>query len=404
VTVFEYSALDAAGRKLRGVAEGESDRHVRRQLRDSGLIPVSITETREREAARARRLGFLRPRLSTEQLALFTRLLGSLLRSGLPLDDALTAMSKQAGEEKLRRIVLDVRAKVLEGHTLEAGLAKYPSVFAEPYRATVGAGEHTRHLPIVLERLADYVDQRGQLQSRIRLALIYPAILTVTALLVVGALLTYVVPEVVRIFEHTSRELPAITRALIAISDWTERFGLLALLAGIALGFAGRAFFSRAAPKFALHRVLLRLPVIGHLIREANAVRLARTLAILLASGVEMLDALQIAAKGLTSLPIRDAVVEASGRVREGEALSVALKRTEALPPMLLHLIASGESSGELELMLDTAAASHERAVHTTLTILLGLVEPALILAMGAMILAVVVAILLPIFEINQLV
>lgn len=413
MAVYEYLALDADGRRQRGVAESDSDRQVRRQLRDRGLVPLRVVQARARRrgartsgrnAGQPAPAAWLGPRLSADQLALFTRLIGTLLQSGLPLDDALDAIARQGDDEALRRIVLGVRARVMEGHSLAAGLAQFPRVFPPAYRATVGAGEQTRHLPLVLSRLADYVEQRQALQQRIRIALIYPAVLTVTATLVVAALLVFVVPHVVKVFDHLDQSLPLITVWLIATSEWFQAWAWLALLVLLGGVWCARVLLRRPGPQRHLHALMLATPVLGKLIRETNSARLASTLGMLVASGVEMVDALRIAAQALTSVPMREAIEAAAERVREGEALAAALGRSAHLPALLLHLVASGEGSGELQQMLDTAARAHDRQVQTTLGVLLGLVEPALILIMGAVILAIVLAILLPIFEINRLV
>lgn len=405
MAAYEYVALESSGRRARGLTEADSERHARRLLRERGLVPLSVRTT----SAKASRPGHITPstsnlRLSPTQVVLFTRLLGALLESGLPLDDALSAIAKQSSDPGLRRVVLDVRARVLEGQSLADAVAQFPRAFPEVYCATVGAGEQTRLLPLVLQRVADYLERRQEVQQKIRLAMIYPAALTIVSLLVVGGLLTFVVPEIVKVFEHSAQRLPDITLALLAVSDFLQRFGLL-LFACIFGAFLGaRMLLRNRSVLRRWHGVLLTVPVLGVFYRENDSARFSRTLGILLNSGLSMLDALGIADKSVANLVLREQLEEAAARVREGESLAGALSRAPHLPPLLIHLVASGESAGELPRMLETAANASDRAVQLRLAVGLNLLEPALILTMGLVVLGIVLAILLPIFEMNQLV
>jgi len=403
MAAFDYTALASDGATRKGVIEADSERHARRQLRDRQLTPLALSTSRRADrAASPFRLGTVR--MPSEELALFTRLLGTLLGSGLPLDDVLSAIARQADSKSVGRVALGIRAKVLEGQSLASGMEEFPRVFSVAYCATVGAGERTRHLPLVLRRLADYVESRDRMQKRVRLALVYPAVLTVTAVLVVAGLLTYVVPEVVTVFDDMARELPALTRGLIALSDFIRQQGLWLLAGLIGLWLGARVVLQRPAARRRLHAILLRLPVLGRLILSSEIARFSRMLAIMLSSSVDMLDALAIATKSVTLLPLQDHLDTVMDEVREGGALSRALGRSALVPPLLPHLVGNGESSGNLIEMLDTAAESFEFKVQNTLALLLGLIEPLLILVMGGIVLTIVVAILLPIFEMNQLV
>jgi general secretion pathway protein F len=405
MSAFEYTALASSGRKTRGLTEADSERHARRQLREQGLVPLTVRAVSAPAKPGGAKSGAgAREKLSTTEVVLFTRLLGALLESGLPLDDTLSAIAKQSADERLRRVVLEVRSRVLEGQGLGDALARFPRAFPEVYLATVRAGEQTRLLPIVLQRVADYLERRQEVQQKVRLAMIYPGVLTGVSLLVVTGLLSFVVPEIVKVFEHSAQRLPAITVALLAVSDAFKSHGLLVfgLLAGV--GAATSALLRRPGPRLALHRTLLKLPVLGEFYRQNDAGRFARTLGILLDSGLGMLDALDIASKSVVNRVLRDELDQAAARVREGESLAGALARAPHLPPLLVHLAASGESAGELPKMLETAANSSERAVQLRLAVGLNLLEPALILTMGLVVLLIVLAILLPIFEMNQLV
>lgn len=405
MSAFEYTALTANGRKARGLAEADSERHARRQLREQGLVPLTVrpaTEPATKQAGQSRAVS--RDRLGTTEVVLFTRLLGALLESGLPLDDALSAIAKQSADARLRRVVLEVRGRVLEGQSLADSLARFPRAFPEVYLATVSAGEQTRLLPLVLQRVADYLERRQEVQQKVRLALIYPAVLTGVSVLVVAGLLSFVVPEVVKVFEHSAQQLPAITVALLAVSDTLKTHGILGLgLVAAGVG-AARALLARPGPRRAWHGMLLGMPLVGEFHRENDAGRFARTLGILLDSGLGMLDALGIAGKSVVNLVLRAELEQVAVRVREGESLGGALARATHLPPLLVHLASSGESAGELPRMLETSANSSERAVQLRLAVGLNLLEPALILTMGVVVLVIVLAILLPIFEMNQLV
>lgn len=399
---FEYTAVDRGGRQRKGVLEGDTARQVRQLLRERGMLPMAVNEVVERER-RARSFN-LRRGISAADLALVTRQLATLLRSGMPLEETLLAVGEQNEKPRLKTILLGVRSRVMEGHTLAAGLAEFPQAFPEIYRATVAAGEQSGHLDPVLERLADYTESRQQLRQRVSHALIYPVILTVLAISIVGGLLVYVVPKVVGVFENTGQALPPFTRALIASSDFLREHGIW-LVVLLALGvYAFRRMLRQVDFRRRWHRFLLRVPVTGRLTRGINTARFTRTLSILAGSGVPVLEALRIAGDVVTNLPMREAVAEAAVRVREGAPLGRSLGASKLFPPMTMHLIASGEASGELESMLERAAANQEREVDSLVGALLAILEPALILLMGALVLAIVIAILLPIFQLNQLV
>lgn len=402
---FEYNALDARGKERSGVLEGDTPRQVRQRLRDQGLVPLSVEEVVRRESggagtgpARSRR------RIGATDLALLTRQLATLVRAGLPLEEAFHSVARQSEKPRIKSMLLAVRSRIMEGHDMATGLADFPQVFPELYRATVGAGEQSGYLETVLERLADYTETRQALHQRVQLALLYPVILTIVALAVTTGLLTYVVPQVVQVFVNMNEQLPLLTRGLIALSDFLRAHGVV-LLIGLAAVVGGTVYLLRQpGPRRRYHLLQLRLPLIGRLVRGFNTARFARTLSILVAAGLPALDALRIAAQVMSNVPMHEAVEEAAARVREGASLHGALEASGLFPPMMLNLIASGEASGDLEGMLERAAVSQERELETLIAALLGLFEPLLILVMGVMVLLIVVAILLPIFDLNNLV
>ncbi len=400
---FEYQVLDGSGRERKGVMEGDTARQIRQQLRDKGWTPLSVEAVEQREARR--KGGFsLRRGISATELALVTRQLATLVQSGMPVESALATAAEQSEKMRLKKIILAVRAKVLEGHTLADALKEFPHVFPDLYRSTVAAGEHSGHLEAVLGRLADYTESRQALSQKMGLAMIYPALMIIVAILVVVVLLAYVVPQVVGVFDNIGQELPLLTRGLIAVSDFLTAWGV-ALLGLIVVSVTlFNLLLRKERFRSVYHRWLLRVPLVGRLVRGLNTARFARTFSILSASGVPVLEGMRIAAEVVTNLPMRRAVDEAARRVREGSSINRALHKSGFFPPMVVHLIASGEASGNLDEMLERAATSQERELETAVSALMGVLEPALILVMGVVVLVIVLAILLPIFDMNQLV
>jgi general secretion pathway protein F len=400
---FEYVALDKSGKQAKGLLEGDTPRHVRQLLRDRHLVPVSVTEVAQKEARRQRSFS-VRRGMSSAELALITRQLASLSQSGLPLEEALLAVAQQNDQPRTKSILLGVRAKVIEGHTLADGFSEFPQAFPELYRATVAAGEQSGHLDVVLERLADYTEARQELRQRVTNALVYPIALVVMAVGIISFMLATVVPKIVNVFENTAAELPALTTGLIATSDFLRDYWIFVIAASAAVGWVIWWVLQKEVPRRRYHRLLLRLPIVGRLTRGVNTARFTRTLSILAGSGVPILEALKISAEVIENLPMRDAVTEATLRVREGASISKSLAASRLFPPMMIHLVSSGEAGGRLEEMLSRSAAGQEREVDGLIAALLGILQPLLIVIMGAIVLTIVLAILLPIFEINNLI
>lgn len=403
---FEYAALDKNGKERKGVIEGDSPRTIRQQLRDQGLIPLKVDEVAQKEAVSdGKKFSFtFRRGISAIDLALLTRQLSTLSRSGLPLDEATSTVARQTEKPRLKSLMLGVRARIMEGHSLAEGLGKFPHIFPELYRATVAAGEQSGYLDTVLERLADYTEARQQLTQRIQLAMFYPAILTLMSVMVVGALLGYVVPQIVTVFEDMGQTLPLMTRILIGISDFFRDYFVYLFFGLIAIFTATAYVLRKPGPKFKFHKFILKVPIIGRFVRGVNTARFSRTLSILAASGVPVLEALRIAGQVVDNLPMRDAVMQAAHKVREGGALATSLEQSGYFPPMTVNLIASGEVSGKLEEMLERAATNQEREQETQISFMMGMLEPVLIIVMGMVVLFIVLATLLPIFNMNQLI
>ncbi|WCR46017.1 GspF family T2SS innner membrane protein variant XcpS [Stutzerimonas stutzeri] len=403
MAAFEYLALDPRGREQKGLIEADSPRQARQLLREKQWAPLEVKQAKSKEDVSRGGLSFGRG-LSARDLALVTRQLATLVQAALPIEEALRAAAAQSTSAKIKSMLLAVRARVMEGHSLAAALREYPSAFPELYRATVAAGEHAGHLGLVLDQLADYTDQRQQSRQKIQLALLYPVILMVASLAIVVLLLGYVVPDVVKVFVNTGQELPALTRGLIATSDVVKNWGWLIVLGLIGAVLAMRAALRDPALRLRWHAFILRIPLIGRLSRATNTARFASTLAILTKSGVPLVEALSIAAAVIANLRIRERVVEAAQKVREGSSLTRALDATGEFPPMMLHMIASGEKSGELDQMLARTARNQENDLAAQVSLLVGLFEPFMLVFMGAVVLVIVLAILMPILSLNQLV
>lgn len=404
---FEYRALDPTGRKHTGIIDGDSERQVRQKLRDRRLSPLSVVAVQGGRSERGTRLfsrGRGRGRLRGGELPILTRQLATLIQSGMTVEQALTASAQQAERASSKRLINAVRSRITEGYSLSQSLAQHPQVFSDIYVKTVAAGEASGHLQGVLDRLADYLENAEQLRRKVGLAMIYPALLTLTAVGVVIGLVTYVVPKITQVFESLGQTLPWITRALIAFSGFMQEWGIPLLLAAAVAVAVWLTLLRSDAVRERYHLGLLRLPVIRRLVRGLNTARFARSMSILAASRVPVLDALNTSAELVQNLPMRRAIRSATLKVREGKSIHRALQDSRLFPPITLHLIANGENSGQLDHMLERAAQHQERELETFTAAMLALFEPLLILVMGAIILVVVLAMLLPIFEINQLV
>ena len=400
---FEYAALDANGLHQKGISEGDTERQIRQNLRSKGLMPLSVQPIKQKKTDSTPPF-WSRKRIPAAEISLMTRQLATLIRSGMPLDDTLQALSEQVEHAEVRRMVLNIRNKVTEGYSLSEAMEQYQYALSDLYIATISAGEHSRDLALVLERLADYTENQQAMNQKIRLAMLYPTVLAIAAILVSAGLLIYVIPEVVQVFEHSDQQLPFITRALISLSEFLQNWWVLIAFTAVAFFSVSKFLLKNEKIRLKWHGLLLQLPLVKNLIRQSEAARFTRTLGILLASGVSMLEALKIGCRAITSLPIKQAVAQASIKVAEGVPLHKALRETRKLPPLTIHLIANGEASGKLESMLDNAAEAHDRNLQSHVSMLLGLLEPVLILLMGGIVLTIVIAILLPIFELNQLV
>ncbi len=401
---FEYQALDPRGRTLKGVSDGDSARQVRQRLRDKGLTPLSVSSVGEERPERRAGDRTRRTRIKFNELAVITRQFATLLNSGLTVEEALTALIQQAEGHQIKSVLSGIRSMVNEGRSLADAVASYPRSFPEIYQASVAAGEQSGNLDLVLERLANYVEARQGLQQRVGVAMIYPIILTVVSILIVVGLLTYVVPQVVKVFDDTGQQLPFLTRLLIGISEFLQNYGLWLLGTGALVSLGLVLLLRDQNARYILHGWFLKLWGVRRLSRILNSARMARTLAIMAGSGVPLLSAMRAAEGVVSNLVLRGNLRTAAEEVSEGVGISRALGRSRNFPPILTQMVASGESSGQLDHMLDKAASALERELESRIAVLLGFFEPAMIVLMGGVVLMIVLAILLPIFDLNQLI
>jgi len=405
MAAFDYQAVNSRGKTVKGVIEGDTPRQVRGLLRDKGLMPTEVTPSLKKTKEAANKSRFAgRTKVSVAELALITRQLATLVESGLPIEESLLAVGEQCEKNTMKSMIMAVRTKVTEGYGLAESMAEFPYIFSGLYRAMVAAGEKSGFLDTVLNRLADYTEQREQLRSQIIQALIYPVIMTVVAIGVISILLTAVVPKIVGQFDHMGASLPASTQFLISTSDFLRDYGFYILVL-IILMIAGFSHLMKKPKfKFEFHRKVISFPGIGKIIRGINTARFARTLSILTASAVPLLESMKISGEVLENLYIKQCVKESADKVREGASLRVALEQTKLFPPMMLHMIASGEKSGKLEHMLGRSADNQDREFEALMNISLKAFEPALMVVMAGVVLFIVMAILQPILQLNTLV
>lgn len=406
MAAFNYQALDAQGKTVKGVIEGDSERHVRSILRSRQLKPLDVSGSRKRqqETSPGSRFSLGQPKLKHRDVALVTRQLASLVQSGLPLDEVLRATATQSRKPTVKSLMLQVRSRVLEGLSLAQSMAEAPRTFDNLYRAMVKAGESAGFLGPVLEQLADYTERSQQTRQKMQMALMYPVILLFVSLTVVILLMAFVVPKLVGLFEHNKESLPFLTQALIATSDFVVNYGIFVLMGVVALVFWFRHLLKAPERELRWHRFLLRVPLVGELILQAETARYASTLGLLVESGVPLLEALRIAAQVLSNRELQKAGMGVAVSVKEGTSLNRALDQARVFPPLLVQMAASGEANGRLSEQLLHAAANQERELEFRVGTAMGLMEPLMVLILGVIVATIVMAILMPIFELNDMV
>lgn len=404
MAAFEYIALDQEGKQHRGTLEADSNRQVRQILRDRQWTPLSVDAVDEQKQKNSGGLPSLFQRgVSAVELATITRQLATLIQAAMPVEEALQGVASQQEKRRLKNILLAIRSKVLEGYTLAQSLEGFTQIFPQMYRATVAAGEHAGYLDKVLNRLADYTEARMQSMQKVQQALLYPIILMVAAVGIVSFLLGYVVPDVVKVFVDTGQDLPGITVALIAASEGFQAYWLVMFILIFIIVISVHQALKKPSVRLSWDQLFLRLPVLGRFSRSLNAARFASTLSILTRSGVSLVEALMIAAQVVENRAVRGAVIKAAKKVSEGSSLNKALSGTGYFPPLMLHMISSGESTGELDEMLERTAQNQQMELDGRIAMLLGLFEPLMLVVMGGVVMVIVLAILLPILNMNQL-
>ena len=397
---YRYQAIDSSGKTHNGLLETDSSKAVRQQLRDKGLIPVTV------DAFGHEKISINAPakKINVRDLALLTRQLATLIAAKLPIEQSILGVSEQSEKKNVKTILLNLRARVLEGHSLAHAIKQFPNAFPPLYCATIEAGEQSGKLDLVLNRLADHTEQQQVMKQKVQQALIYPAVMTTISIGIISFLLSFVVPKIIGVFHSTGQTLPQLTQTLIAISDYLKNYGLVSLIALIILGVSFKHALKNESIRFRWDHFLLRIPLLSYLIRATNTARFSHTLAILSSGGVPILSSLSVATDLLNNLPIKRAVEQAVTAIKEGASLSKALKKTTYFNPMSIHLISSGEDSGKLSQMLEHAAKTQDNDVKRIIETGLTLFEPLIILVMGAFVLFIVLATLLPIFSMDQLV
>ncbi|MDF1683369.1 MAG: type II secretion system inner membrane protein GspF [Legionellaceae bacterium] len=395
---YQYSALKHSGNTSKGVIEADSPSHARQLLRQQGLIPTHVHASARKSNARGK------AQFKAKDLTLFTRQLATLLSAAIPLDEALRGVSDQSQKAHVQQLVIGVRAKVLEGYGLAQALGEYPHAFPELYRATVAAGEQTGSLDDVLNKLADYTEHQQETQQKIQQALIYPTLMLVVSITIIGFLLAFVVPKIIAVFAGSGQELPTATRILITFSEGIQSWGLYGILGMIICIVIFKKALNNTQIKLRWHQFLLQIPGVKHLIITTNVARYSHTFSILFAAGVSVLEAMRVGTSLITNLIMRENFALATTHVKEGMPISQALEKTTFFTPMATHLMASGEKSGKIAELMERTAVYLDREIRRLIDTALTLLEPLVILFMGAIIMFIVLATLLPIFSMEQLV
>ena len=400
---YQFTAVDSVGKQHKGVMEGDSARQIRQQLRDKSWMPVLVEPVEENKTNENGGQRWLKKGLSAYDLALVTRQLSVLIAAGIPLEEVLRAVAKQSEKRHVQSLLISVRSKVMEGHSLAQAFRQAGS-FPPLFIATVAAGEKSGHLDLILNQLADYTENRFAMQKKIQGAMIYPVLLMVMSFAIIMGLMTYVVPDIVKVFANTKQALPLVTRILMGTSDFIRVAWPFMLVGSIAFVVLLLRFVRTEAGRYAMDRLTLRLPLMAKLSRGINSARFASTLSILTQSGVPLVEALHIGAAVASNWHIRDAIQQAAVKVTEGGALAIQLERSGYFPPMMVQMIRSGEASGELDNMLERAATMQDREVTTLISTLLALLEPLMLIFMAGIVLTIVMAVMLPIVNMNNLV
>jgi general secretion pathway protein F len=405
--VFEYVAIDRAGKSRKGIIDADSARAARNKLRSDGIYPTRLEETQADEISeRPSRLQFRIPlqRVRRADVVSTTRQLATLLSAGLPLVSALSGVLEQVKRPALRKVLSQVRERVKEGMSLASALMEHPAVFPSVYTAMINAGETSGTLELVVERLAEFGEQQLALQRKIRSTLAYPLLMLIVGVGVVVFLMAYVIPRVTQIFVEMKQELPLPTTILIGVSEFFQKYWPLAILAIVGCFFAARYYVKTDAGRRRYYKMLLNLPVVGSIVEKVAMARITRTLGTLLHNGVPLLSAMEIVRSLVSNVVLRQALEEARQEISEGASITAPLARGGVFPPSVIQMISVGEQSGNLEGMLFKVAETFDSEVETSVTTFTSLLGPFMILFLAFFVGFVVLAVLLPIFEMSHLI
>ena len=406
MAAFEYQALDAKGKTIKGITTGDHAKQVRAELRAQGLMPIDVKSVSDSKASEAQGKGgkaSSKAKIKSNDLSIMTRQMATLLESGMTVEETLSAVIKQSEGHKMKSVMSDIRALVTEGYSLSDAIALYPNSFPEIYRASISAGEQSGTLDKVLERLADYLEDSHAMQQKISQAVVYPIFLFVMCSGILALLITIVVPKVVNVYKDTGQQLPALTRYVIALSDFMVDYGVIIAVVLTALFFIIRYIFSQDKPRLWLHTLYLRTTGVRKMVQNVDCARMSRTLSIMVGSGVPILSSMKASQGVMNNRVLQNDLQQATEEVAQGVSIGRALDRGGNFPPLLVHMVTSGENSGRLDHMLDKAATATENEMQTRVGMMVSLLGPIMILVMGGLVFTIVMAILMPIFNIQDL-
>jgi general secretion pathway protein F len=405
VAAFEYKALTASGQTKKGLLEGDSERQIRQMLRDDGLSPIAIQSLAPQKKSEKNFFSsLLVQRIKVADLALFTRELYTLLDASIPLNQALKSLSNQSGSKLMSRFVTGLHTGVTEGYSLAMAMQRSSYSVSQEYIAIIQAGEESGYLDKVLSRLADAIEQRDQLNKKLKAALIYPVLMVVVAISIVLFLMVYVVPKVVSVFDNMDQALPPLTQGLLNISAFMQNYAEFLVMLLIALVLVVKWMLRQPKWRFKIHSMLLKTPGIKRFLIYSETARWARTLGVLLSSGVNVKEALTISVEVMTLDPLKKSVLNMVAKVREGKSVYLSMDEEKIFPPLLLNLVKTGEGKGQLDNMFLRGAKHYESSVETAAETLVSILEPVMIIVMGGVVLLIVLAIMMPIFEMNQMI
>jgi general secretion pathway protein F len=406
MAAFEYQALDANGKTVKGITSGDHAKQVRSELRAQGLVPLEVKSISESALNKSQGPSNTtrKIKIKTNDLSIMTRQLATLLESGMTVEETLSAIIKQSEGRKMKTVISDIRSLVTEGYSLSDAIALYPNSFPEIYRASISAGEQSGTLDRVLDRLADYLENSHAMQQKVTQAIVYPIFLFVVCSLILVLLIVLVVPKVVAVYEDTGQDLPLLTTSVISISNFLVNYGLFVMLGVGVVMLAIRYIFQQKAPLYWLHSLYLKTPSLRKMVQNIDSARMSRTLSIMVGSGVPILSSMRASQGVMTNKVLQHDLSQATEEVAQGVSIGRSLDRNGNFPPLLVHMVTSGENSGRLDHMLDKAATATENEMQTRISMMVSLLGPAMILIMGGLVFTIVMAILMPVFNLQQMI